>query len=424
MKKILFLLLLSTAIYANCSNSKTFWQSQIAQSQNIETFFMNNHACQNHFYQALNNAQKIYFDTIVYPRNLTQEQYQNRWFAISLPDDVEFFKRFSFFNNYFTTHKNSITSKQLGCFQQQQGFGQKVLKEHFFSALHLQGRENDVAYLYPLIRWAYVNKGIDMRLSAKRVQAGEETFGIRRGKVGDKEQFARYLALFEEEYESVASTLAQKINLSTTDAYKLLVIITYLESRGNLFAVSKTGAFGPMQLTLHYYMMYGMPNNPFNPKSSLIKLANKFVHYHRVGRSVDASVIAYKSGSLEKCRNGLGQKSADCRYYNDYKSYMSKMRHLQSKSDISRYMTGKSYFYPELKTLERRKNQKGLEAYEPYQYAVLKRGTLQQKAQKSLYLSGASFFSLGKMKRSEIYSLQDVYGSQNIGVVSDKKVCW
>jgi len=39
-------------------------------------------------------------------------------------------------------------------------------------------------------------------------------------------------------------------------------------------AISKTGAFGPLQLTMHYYMLYGTPNNPFNPKSSLIKLAN------------------------------------------------------------------------------------------------------------------------------------------------------
>jgi hypothetical protein len=424
MKQILFLLLLTTVIYGNCSNSKAFWQNKIAQSQNLETFFLQNHPCQRSFYPALNNAQKIYFDTVVYPHNLTQEQYQNRWFSMSLQEDVDFFKRFTFFNNYFSTHKNSITSKQLGCFQRQQGFQQRVSKKHFYSALSLQGREHDVAYLYPLIRWAYVNKGIDMRLSAKRVKSGESVFGMQRGKVGDSEQFARYMALFDEEYEHVASILAQKINISKLNAYKLLVIITYLESRGNLFAVSKTGAFGPMQLTLHYYMMYGEPNNPFNPKSSLIKLANKFVHYHRVGRSVDASVIAYKSGSLEKCRNGLAQNSADCKYYNDYKSYMSKMRHLQNKSDISRYMTGKSYFYSELRILKRVKNTKDFKAYEPYQYAVLKRGSLSHKAQKSLYMTGESFRSLGKMKRSEIYQLQDRYGKHNIGVISDKKVCW
>lgn len=384
---------------------------------------MQHYACQRSFYPALNNAQKIYFDTVTYSNGLTQEQYQNRWYAIALEDEP-FFKRFGFFNNYFTTHKNSISPRELSCFQKQQGFYQKVSKAHFYRALSLQGREDDVSYLYPLIRWSYENKGIDMDLSAKRVHYAEQVFGIQRGKVGNNEQFARFIALFDEEYSAVASTLAQRLHVSELTAYKLLVIITYLESRGNLFAVSKTGAFGSMQLTLHYYMMYGEPNNPFNPKSSLIKLANKFVHYHRIGRSIEASVIAYKSGSLEKCRNGFGAKSADCKYYNDYKFYMAKMKHLQSKREISRFMTGKSYFYPALRTLNRVKSQKTLRDYEPYQYAVLKKGTLAHKAKKSLYLSGESFFSLGKMKRSEIYRLQDQYGKANIGVVSDKKVCW
>lgn len=424
MQKVFFLLLLTTALYANCANSKGFWQDQIAQSSSIESFFIRNYACQKQFYPVLNNAQKIYFDTVTYPNALSQEQYQNRWYAISLKEDAPFFKRFGFFNNYFRTHKNSISPRQLSCFQKQQGFQQKVSKAHFYRALALQGREDDVSYLYPLIRWSYENKGIDMRLSAKRVQEAEKAFGIQRGKVGDAEQFARYLALFDEEYTSIASALATQLRLSELSAYKLLVIITYLESRGNLFAVSKTGAFGPMQLTLHYYMMYGEPNNPFHPKSSLIKLANKFVHYHRIGRSVDASVIAYKSGSLEKCRNGLDQNSADCNYYNAYQSYSFKMKHLQTKSEISRFMTGKSYFYPALQTLNRVKREKTLRDYEPYQYAVLKKGTLAHKVQKSLYLWGESFSSLGKMKRSEIYTLQDQYGKENIGVISDKKVCW
>ncbi len=97
-----------------------------------------------------------------------------------------------------------------------------------------------------------------------------------------------------------------------------MVILTFLESRGNLFAISKTGAFGPLQLTMHYYMLYGTPNNPFNPKSSLIKLANKFIYYHRTGKSIDESVIAYKSGSLSKCQDIDVVDDVDCRYFSRF----------------------------------------------------------------------------------------------------------
>jgi len=38
-------------------------------------------------------------------------------------------------------------------------------------------------------------------------------------------------------------------------------------------------------------------------------------------------------------------------------------------------------------------------------------------------MDGVRFKSLGKMKRSDIYKLQDRYGASQIGVVSDKKVC-
>ena len=368
-------------------------------------------------------AQKIYFDTVVYPNYLSEKQYKSRWLALLL-EDKSFFKRFSFFNNYFTTHKNSISNKQLECFQTQRGFKSFIPRSQFYQELANRDMIHDVSYLYPLIRWAYTNSGVDMTLSRERVRKAEQVFGIKRSKVGDKEQFARFLALYDDEYQSVASDLSRRINITKMDAYKLLVIITYLESRGNIFAVSSTGAFGPMQSTLHFYMMYGEPNNPFDPKASLIKLANKFVHYHRQGYTLDASVIAYKSGSLDKCTNGVGINSADCNYYYSYKNYMSRMQGIFDKHEVSRYMTGKSYFSSEFSRLKRMRNQKDLTHYEPYQYAVLKGGILAKRAKDSLYLSGGMFKSLGKMRRSEIYRLQDIYGRNSIGVVSDKKVCW
>ncbi len=416
------LMLFSTQIYAKCSTSKQFWRMEISQNQSLEQFFIDNYSCKKQFYRSLNGSEKIYFDTVLYPYSLSKTQYINRWLAIAY-SDKNFFNKFSFFNNYFATHKNSITTHQLHCFEKQQGFEEPVEKVEFYKELTKRKMMNDVSYLYPLIRWSYENSGIDMSLSAKRVKKAEKVFGINRGKIGDSEQFARYIALFNVEYSAVALELSQKTGISRLDAYKLLVILTYLESRGNIFALSSTGAFGPLQLTMHFYMMYGEPNNPFNPKSSIIKLANKFIHYNRIGKSLDASVIAYKSGSLTKCQDSLSVDDVDCKYYNDFKRYMYGMRNMSTKSEISRYLTGKYYISSKLDALKRSKNPNSIKHYEPYQYAVIK-GNTPLKVKNSMYISGGFFKSLGKMKRSDIYRLQDKYGINNIGVISDKKVCY
>jgi hypothetical protein len=423
LRNILLLLVLSELLLATCSKSNVAWQYKIQNSSSIEAFFINNASCQQSFYKSLSTAQKIYFDTVLYPSGLSETAYKNRWKAM-LVDDKAFFKEFNFFNNYFTKHHAKVNAEEFSCFQRQKGFANQVSKRNFYAELAKRDMLHDVSYLYPLIRWAYVHNGVDMQLSRERVQKAEQTFGIRKGKVGDKEQYARFIALFENEYNSVANSLSQALNISEIKAYKLLLVITYLESRGNIFAVSTTGAFGPTQLTLHYYMMYGEPNNPFSVKGSLVKLANKFVHYNRIGKSIDASVVAYKSGSLSKCQNGVNNNDVDCRYYNDYKRYMRNMSNMTNKSDISRHLTGKSYFYKDLSALNRTRNQHDLKHYEPYQYAVLKGKTLRNRAMKSKYLKAGYFNSLGKMKRSDIYELQDKFGVRNVGVISDKKVCY
>jgi hypothetical protein len=423
LQNILLLLALSEVLLATCLKSTVVWQYKIQNSSSLEEFFINNASCQKNFYKSLSTAQKIYFDTVLYPNDLTEMAYKNRWKAM-LIDDKAFFKEFSFFNNYFTKHHAKVSQKEFSCFQRQKGFASTVSQNSFYNELAKREMLHDVSYLYPLIRWAYVHTGVDMELSRERVQKAEKTFGIKKGKVGDNEQFARYIALFENEYATVANSLSLSLNISEIKAYKLLLVITYLESRGNIFAVSSTGAFGPTQLTLHYYMMYGEPNNPFSVKASLVKLANKFVHYHRIGKSLDSSVIAYKSGSLSKCQNGINNFDVDCRYYYDYKRYMREMSQMRNKNDISRHLTAKSYFYKDLGTLKRSKNLHDLKHYEPYQYAVLQGNTLTSRARKSKYLNGNYFNSLGKMKRSEIYELQDGFGRRNIGVISDKKVCY
>jgi len=427
--KIRFLVILILAgysLYAKCPTSIEYWQEKIKKAKTIEQFFIDNYSCQREFYNALDVGGKIYFDAVLFSkkRRLSKKQYINRWLAMMLQNDREFFKRFTFFNNYFDTHKDNITLKQLHCFQRQKGFKRPIEKYSFFNELKKRGLESDVIFLYPLIRWVYSNNGIDMYLSSKRVQIAQKLFGMSISEVGDREQFARYIALFDREYEYVSKYLAKNLNIPKIEAYKLLVVLTFLESRGNIFALSSTGAFGPLQLTMHYYLMYGQPNNPFSPKSSLIKLANKFIYYYRVGKSLDTSVIAYKSGSLQKCQDEFRVEDEDCKYYYNYKDYMYQMRGLTKKREISKYLTGKSYMYKELYTLKRVINFYSTKQYEPSQYALIRGDIFDNKTKVGLYLDGGYFRTLGKMKRSDIYRLQSIYGTHQIGLVSDKKVCY
>jgi hypothetical protein len=417
-------LLIFENLYAKCSESNKYWQNKIRKYKTIEEFFIDNYNCKDSFYKKLSTPQKIYFDTVLYPNKLSKKQYINRWKTMLFQNDKEFFKNFSFFNNYFNTHRDSITQRQLQCFQKQKGFKTSISKSQFFCDIEKKEMDNDVNYLYPLIRWAYQNRGVDMNLSKKRIEKAKDIFGIKVGKIGDREQFARYLAIFDKEYDYVAKYLGKSINISKIKAYKLLVTLTFLESRGNIFALSSTGAFGPLQLTMHYYMMYGQPNNPFNPKSSLIKLANKFIYYNKIGKSLDTSVVAYKSGSLQKCIDTIDNSDVDCRYYYDYKKYMYKMRKMVKKDDISKYLTGKSYRDLTINKLNRSINIYSIKQYEPYQYAIVKGDILSKRVKNGLFIDGRYFKSLGKMKRSDIYKLQKKYGDKLIGVISDKRVCY
>ncbi len=416
------ILISNIEIFAKCSSSKEFWRAKIKKSQTIEKFFIDNYGCKREFYKSLNSSEKIYFDTVLYPFNLTKREYINRWIAV-ISDDKSFFKQFPLFNNYFKNHKDTISNYQLHCFQKQLRLSEPISRELFYNQLTERGLINDVEYLYPLIRWSYQNFGVDMELSQERVEGGERYFGGKRTVIGDREQFARYIALFDREYESVARELSKKIGLSKIDTYKILVILTFLESRGNLFAISKTGAFGPLQLTMHYYMLYGTPNNPFNPKSSLIKLANKFIYYHRTGKSIDESVIAYKSGSLSKCQDIDVVDDVDCRYFRDFQNYFYKLKDVNRKDKISKILTQKSYLSEELNRLKRYINPHNMKYYEPFQYAIID-GNIGLKTQESMLFKGGNFRSLGKMKRSDIYKLQDKYGRDRIKVISDKMVCY
>jgi hypothetical protein len=93
------MLILSQFLWATCAKSKPIWQNQIAKSSSIEAFFRDNFSCQKSFYKHLSTVQKIYFDTVLYPNNFGQKAYENRWNAMLL-DDKDFFKEFTFFNNY------------------------------------------------------------------------------------------------------------------------------------------------------------------------------------------------------------------------------------------------------------------------------------------------------------------------------------
>ncbi len=106
-----------------------------------------------------------------------------------------------------------------------------------------------------------------------------------------------------------------------------------------------------------------------------------------------------------------------------FQNYFYKLKDVNRKDKISKILTQKSYLSEELNRLKRYINPHNMKYYEPFQYAVID-GNIGLKTQESMLFKGRNFRSLGKMKRSDIYKLQDKYGRDRIKVISDKMVCY
>ena len=135
------------------------------------------------------------------------------------------------------------------------------------------------------------------KISSERVQDIAERFGSPAGRTGDKILYTEFFSIFSQDIWNGAVELSKQIDISELDAFKWIAILLTIESRGNMFAVSTTGALGPLQHTYYFYFKIQPASIPFDPKKSAVKTGQEFGKFYKQYKSIEKAVVCYHDGS-------------------------------------------------------------------------------------------------------------------------------
>ena len=135
------------------------------------------------------------------------------------------------------------------------------------------------------------------KISSERVQDIAEQFGSPPGRTGDKALYSEFFDIFGQDIWNGAVELSKQVEISELDAFKWIAILLTIESRGNMFAVSSTGALGPLQHTYYFYFKLQPASIPFDPKKSALKTGQEFGKYYKQYNSIEKAVVCYHDGT-------------------------------------------------------------------------------------------------------------------------------
>lgn len=141
-------------------------------------------------------------------------------------------------------------------------------------------------------------------LAKQRVGELAQHFGSTVGAVGNRDTLATFFELFPDELRTGASATASVAGVPELTAQKWIACLLTIESRGNLFAVSPTGALGPFQHTYWFYFDTKPPSIPFDVAKSAAKTGSEIGRYYRnylqrtgsPDEAIDRAVAAYNQG--------------------------------------------------------------------------------------------------------------------------------
>lgn len=185
-------------------------------------------------------------------------------------------------------------------------------------------------------------------IAKQRVRDIASHFGSPAGVVGNADLLRQYLALFRGDVQAGAQALAASAGISELTATKWLVILLAIESRGNLFAVSPTGAIGPFQHTYYFYLKIEPASIPFDPRKSAIKtgkeLGRLYASYAAAGseEALDLAVAAYNQGpaAVAKARESASWREAIApegrRYVESVRRHLNRLGAAQGYDDVAR----------------------------------------------------------------------------------------
>ena len=135
------------------------------------------------------------------------------------------------------------------------------------------------------------------KISSERVQDIAEHFGSPPGRTGDKALYSEFFDIFGQDIWNGAVELSKQVEIGELNAFKWIAILMTIESRGNMFAVSSTGALGPLQHTYYFYFKLQPASIPFDPKKSALKTGQEFGKYYKQYKSIEKAVVCYHDGS-------------------------------------------------------------------------------------------------------------------------------
>ena len=297
---------------------------------------------------------------------VSQQVYENRLFVLANMDDEDFFQRYrsvknnQLFYDYAKTRLSIQEFKQLmsesyrlpgGNFTLPRyrllGYTDKSFqKETSFEAIYRRIPDTvQTDFIFLTVKTIFSRlsrKEIKSLSRGSRIQEIGELFGSQPGAVGDEYTYRTFYDLYLKDLEEAGRVLGREAGISALEGFKWLTILSSIESRGNIFALSQTGALGPFQHTMSFYYNMKPMTIPFHPKAAAIKTAKEFGRYYRKYGSFAKAVSCYHDGegivrkAIKKGGRNWRQhisKPAD-RYINNFSKYLRAVDKAKDSRDV------------------------------------------------------------------------------------------
>jgi len=255
-----------------------------------------------------------------YDDRISDQIFRNRIYVLADMNEQDFYQRYRNIKNgnlFFDYARKKLTLSKLKSILQQEytlpggvitmpryelmGYGKTEFMAEQETAEILK-RIPDVAhieFIRPLILEIFSQLTEDemTKISSERVQDIAEHFGSPPGRTGDKALYSEFFDIFGQDIWNGAVELSKQVGMNELDAFKWIAILLTIESRGNMFAVSSTGALGPLQHTYYFYFKLLPASIPFDPKKSALKTGQEFGKYYKQYKSIEKAVVCYHDGS-------------------------------------------------------------------------------------------------------------------------------
>ena len=255
-----------------------------------------------------------------YDERVSEQIFRNRIYVLANMNEQDFYQRYRNIKNgdlFFDYARSKLTLPKLKSILQQEytlpggaitmpryellGYS----KAEFMAeqeTTEILKRIPDIAhieFIRPLILeiFGQLSEAEMTKISSERVQDIAEHFGSPPGRTGDKALYAEFFDIFGQDIWNGAVELSKQVEISELDAFKWLAILLTIESRGNMFAVSSTGALGPLQHTYYFYFKLLPASIPFDPKKSAVKTGQEFGKYYKQYKSIEKAVVCYHDGT-------------------------------------------------------------------------------------------------------------------------------